>query len=247
MTLSTQSIIHTAFLTDRTRQVTAAATTDTNIVTAVGGYVSGEQETVPPGRFGVPQITLELKIPATQWAPVVAKLRGLPGGHEISFSQHAQDVTQQVADVGSRVTSAQAAISQLRALLKRAGSVGALLSVQDEINSQEASLEALLAQQRSLAHETSYGTITVTLVGHHAKIVHKKHKKKASPGFAAGLRGGWDALVLVVGWLLTALGSVLPFLIPAALIGAIAFEVRRRRLGRRKTPPAADPPAPVTP
>ena len=246
LTLSSQSIIHTAFLTDRVKDVTAAATTDTNLVTAVGGYVSSEQETVPPGRHGVPQISLGLKIPAAQYFPVLAKLRSVPGGKEVSFSQRATDVTQQVADVGSRVASAQAAISQLRALLKRAGSVGALLSVQDEINSQEASLEALLAQQRSLAHETSFGTVTVTLVGHHARIVpHKKHEK-SSPGFAAGLRGGWHALVLVVGWALTALGSLLPFLIPAALIAAIAFEVRRR-LWRRKSPPAAEPPAPVTP
>jgi hypothetical protein len=244
--LSTQSIIHTAFLTDRVNNVTAAATTDTNLVTAAGGYVSSEQETVPPGRHGVPQISLGLKIPVAQYFPVLAKLRSLPGGKEVSFTQRAQDVTQQVADVGSRVASAQAAISQLRALLRRAGSVGALLSVQDEINSQEASLEALLAQQRSLAHETSFGTVTVTLFGHHAKIVpHKKHKK-SSPGFTAGLSAGWHGLVLVVGWVLTALGSLLPFLISAALIAAIAFEVRRR-LARRKTPPAADPPAPVTP
>ena len=246
LTLSTQSIIRTAYLTDRVKSVTAAATADTNLVTAVGGYVSNEQETVPPGARGVPQISLQLKIPVAQYFPVLVKVRNLPGAREISFSQHAQDVTQQVADVGSRVASAQAAISQLRALLKRAGSVGALLSVQDEINSQEASLEALLAQQRSLAHETSYATVTVTLIGHHGKIVHKKHKK-SSPGFAAGLRGGWHALVLVVGWLLTAIGSLLPFLIPVALIGGVAFEIRRRRLGRRKTPPAADPPAAVTP
>ena len=118
VTLSTQSIIHTAFLTDRVSDVTAAATTDTNLVTAAGGYVSGEQETVPPGRFGVPQISLELKIPAAQWVPVLARLRAFKGGREISFTQHAQDVTQQVANVGSRVASAQAAISQLRALLQ---------------------------------------------------------------------------------------------------------------------------------
>jgi len=245
LALSTQSIIRTAYLTDRVKDVTVAATADTNLVTAVAGYVSNEQETVPPGAGGVPQISLQLKIPAAQYFPVLSRLRNLPGAREISFSQHAVDVTQQVADVGSRVASAQAAISQLRALLKRAGSVGALLSVQDEINSQEASLEALLAQQRSLAHETSYATVTVTLVGHHEKIVHHKKHKKSSPGFTAGLRAGWHGLVLVVGWALTALGSLLPFLIPAALIGAIAFEIRRR-LGRRKTPPAADPPAAVT-
>ena len=193
----------------------------------------------------MPQISLQLKVPVAQYFPVLARLRNLAGAREISFNQNALDVTQQVADVTSRVASAQDAISQLRALLKRAGSVGALLSVQDEINSQEASLEALLAQQRSLAHETSYATVTVTLIGHHGIIVHKKHQK-SSPGFAAGLRSGWHALVLVVGWVLTALGSLLPFLLPAALIGAIGFEIRRR-LGRRKTPPATEPPAPVTP
>jgi len=246
LALSTQSIIHTAFLTDRIKDVTAAATIDTNLVLAVGGYVSSEQETVPPGPRSVPQISLGLKIPVAQFFPVLHQLRTLKGAREISFTQHAQDVTQQVADVGSRVASARAAISQLRALLKRAGSIGALLSVQDQINSQEASLEALLAQQRSLAHETGYGTVTVTLVGHPAKIIHKERKKKSSPGFTAGLSAGWHGLVLVVGWVLTALGSLLPFLVLAALIGGIAIEVRRR-LGRRKTPPAADPPAPVTP
>jgi hypothetical protein len=246
LALSTQSIIRTAYLTDRVQDVTAAATADANLVTGVAGYVSNEQETVPPGARGVPQISLQLKIPAAQYFPVLTQLRNLPGATEISFSQHALDVTQQVADVSSRVASAQAAISQLRALLKRAGSVGALLSVQDEINSQEASLEALLAQQRLLAHETSYATVTVTLIGHHEKIVHHEKHKKSSPGFTAGLSAGWHGLVLVVGWALTALGSLLPFLIPAALIGGIAFETRRR-LGRRKTPPAADPPAAVTP
>src|SRR5262249_9499289 len=156
---------------------------------------------------------------------------------QISFSQRATDVTQQVADVNSRVASAQAAIKQLRALLGKAGSVSQLLSVQEEINSQEANLEALLAQQRALAHETSYAAVTAVLVGRQARIV-AKHKKKASPGFLAGLRGGWHALVVVVGWILTALGSILPFLIPVALVAGIAIQ-SRRRLTRRKSPPAA--------
>lgn len=239
LTLPTQSIIYTAFLTVRVTDVTAAATKATSIVTGVGGYVSGEHEFIPPGRHGTAQVTLELKIPVAQYSQTLATLRSAAFGKQVSFDQHAQNVTQQVADVSSRVASAQAAIRQLRALLSKAGSVSALLSVQEEINSQQSDLEALLAQQRALAHETSYGTVSVVLLGHHAVIV-KKQKK--APGFAAGLRNGWHALALAVGWLLTALGSVLPFLIPAVLIGAVAFEIRRR-LARRKTPPVAGPPA----
>ena len=73
-------------------------------------------------------------------------------------------MTQTVADVSSRVTSAQDAITALRALLTRAGSVTSLLDVQNQINAEEASLEELLAQQRALAHETAFGTVSLLLV-----------------------------------------------------------------------------------
>jgi hypothetical protein len=237
-----RNIIYTANLSVRIKKgsVTAAADQASSLVTSVGGYVSAEQQIIPPGRHQAPQVELTLKIPVAQYSQVLAKLKGL--GTKISFSSRAVDVTQQVADVGSRVASAQAAIKQLRALLSKAGSVGQLLSVQEEINSQESNLEALLAQQRALAHETSYATVTAVLVGHHARFVTKP--EKTSPGFLAGLKGGWRALVTVVSWLLTALGSVLPFLIPALLIGGIALE-GRRRLARRKAPPASEPPTPA--
>jgi hypothetical protein len=239
LTLSTQSIIFTANLTLRVKDVNAAGTAATGDVTAVGGYVSSEQEIIPQTKVGIPQINLQLKIPVAQYQQTFAKLSQL--GKPLAHTQQAVDVTQRVADVNSRVASAQAAISQLRALLKKAGSVSQLLSVQNEINSQESSLEALLAQQRALAHETSFATVTMVLVGQHARPVHKHHKKAPS-GFATGLRGGWHALGVVVTWLLTALGSALPFLVPVALIGAIAFE-SRRRLARRKAPPSPEPPA----
>jgi hypothetical protein len=243
--LPARSIIYTANLSLRIKKgstVSAKADQAASLVTAVGGYVSGEQEVVPPGKDQVPQTDLTLKIPAPQYTPVLAKLKGL--GDPISFNSRAVDVTQEVADVASRVTSAQSAIKQLRALLSHAGSVTQLLTVQQTINRQESDLEALLAQQRALAHETSYATVTVVLVGHrhHAHIVPKP--KKSSPGFVAGLTGGWHALVTIVGWVVTVLGSLLPFLIPIAVLAAIALQ-GRRRLARRKAPPASEPPAPA--
>jgi hypothetical protein len=235
-----RSIIYTAELSVRIFKgtVTNAANKATTFVSGAGGYVSAQHEIA--GRHSLRQVDLTLKIPVAQYAAVLAQLKGL--GRKISFNSHAVDVTQQVADVGSRVASAQAAIKQLRALLSKAGSVGELLSVQETINRQESSLEALLAQQRALAHETSYATVTAILVAHHERVVPKP--AKTSPGFLAGLRGGWHALVTVVGWLVTVLGSVLPFLIPIAVIAAIAVG-GRRRLARRKAPPAAEPPAPA--
>ena len=187
VTLSAQDIIRTAYLTVRVGKgttVTEQANTASGLVTAAGGYVSGEQDLRPPGG-GTPQVTLQLKVPSAQYGAVLPKLVAL--GRRLSLNQHATDVTQQVADVGSRVASAQAAIRQLRALLGKAGTVSALLSVQDEINSQESNLEALLAQQRALAHETSYATVTLVLLGHrHVAAAHPR--KQHVPGFLAGLR-----------------------------------------------------------
>ena len=234
-----QSIIYTATLTISVSNVTATATQASNDAAAAGGYIASEQQTQPRGKHKAAQVILELKIPVAAYQTTLTKLSAL--GKQLSFSTQAQDVTQQVADVTSRVTSAQAAIKQLRALLSRAGNVGQLLSVQDEINTQESSLESLLAQQRALSRETSYGTVTLQVNGPHAKAVHKK-KPKAHHGLVAGLGTGWRALKVVVVWLLTALGTVLPFAVPIVVIGGIIY-IGRRRLIRRRAPRATAPPA----
>ena len=144
-----QAIIRTASLTLRVASITSTAQQVTGLAAAAGGYVSSEQDSISktPGRSTV---TLQLKIPEAAYPGVLEKL-STTFGHPVSASQHARDVTGQVADVTSRVASAQDAITQLRALLKRAGTVSGLLSVQEEINAQESSLEALQSQQRALA------------------------------------------------------------------------------------------------
>jgi hypothetical protein len=155
LALASQSIIFTASLTIQAADVAAAASRATAIATAVGGYVSGEHASASPAGHAQARVSLQLKIPVAQYPATLSRLSAMPGTRQISLSQQAQDVTQQVADVGSLVTSAQAAIAQLDALLRRTGSVADLLSVQEQINAQESSLEALLAQQRALARETS--------------------------------------------------------------------------------------------
>jgi hypothetical protein len=138
-----------------------------------------------------------------------------------------------VADVNSRVASAEAAIAQLRQLLTRAGSVGGLLSVQEQINQQEAGLEALQSQQRALARETTYATISLT-VTRTAPPPARNRRHQAAAGFLRGLTAGWHALRTAVTWLLTVAGALLPFLIPAGLVALAAIAGRRWWLGRRR-------------
>jgi Domain of unknown function (DUF4349) len=231
---NSQSLIKTASLTVQAKDVSRAARQAVTIAQAAGGYTANEQESLKPGNHALAVVSLQLKIPVAQYDAALGQLSAL--GTPTSLTRQAQDVTQQVADVSSRVTSAQVAITQLRALLRRAGSVTSLLGVQDQINAEESSLEALIAQQQALAHETTFGTISLQLVGHHPKAVKAKKKKH---GFVAGLSAGWHALRLVVSGLLTGLGAALPFALIAALGGGIAYGGRRRVLRRRSRPTAA--------
>ena len=187
----TQSIIYTASVTVRTVHLTQAAARATQLARAAGGYVSSENTALNRAHPDRSTVSLQLKIPVGAYQAALGALSTQLGAR-LALSQHAQDVTQTVADVTSRVTSAEAAISQLRSLLRHAGSVGSLLTVQNQINAEESGLESLLARQRALNHETSFATITLLLVAP-AATQHRKHP--AAGGFIGGLKAGWHGLV----------------------------------------------------
>jgi len=235
---SSQAIIYTASLTVRAASLTRAATEATQLARAAGGYVSAENTALNRAHPGQSTVSVQLKIPVASYQRVLGALSGL--GTRQAESQHAQDVTQTVADVASRVASAQAAIAQLRKLLARAGSVSSLLDVQNQINTEEASLEALQAQQRALAHETTYATISLLLT---AKPVPAAAKNRPA-GFLRGLAAGWHGLVRVVIALLTAAGAALPFAVILAAAGYLGWRGRRWLLRHRAAASGTGPASP---
>ena len=228
-----QAIVYTASLTVRAADVRAAAARATQLASSAGGYVSSETARFSHRHPADGTISIQLKIPVAGYQATLAALSARLGTR-VSLSQRAQDVTQTVADVTSRVASARAAIVQLRQLLARAGTVSSLLMVQDQINAQEAALEALQSQQRALAHETTYGTVSVLLVSRPAPPAARP--VKIAGGFTAGLATGWRALREVSSWLLTGVGALLPFLV---FVIAAAYGGRRgwRWLARHRSGP----------
>jgi hypothetical protein len=237
LTPAGQSIIYTASITVRAPNVTAAAKRAIGIVVAAGGYTADEQATSgtsgPPGRM----VSLTLKIPVSAYQTVLAQLSSPVLGKQVSLQQQATDVTQQIADVNSLVSSEQDAITALQGLLKHAASVSGLLQVQRQISSDESTLNSLVAQQSALDHETAYATVTVTLLSPRRVVV--RHAKPTRHGFLAGLAAGWRAFRHATAWVLTALGAALPFLIVVIVLAGIGYAGRRRivRLIRRGAGP----------
>jgi hypothetical protein len=159
-------------------------------------------------------------------------------GREQSRSSSSQDVTQDVADVDARVASMQASIARVRAILSRAERIGDVVSVEGELSRRTAELESLQARQRALAGQVNYATITLQL----------KADRAAAPapppdraGFVGGLQDGWHAFAATLGWVFTALGAVLPFLLLAAPVAVAWAVLRRRRLSAAPSGPAPRP------
>jgi len=231
-------IIYTAQLTVRAQNVGSAAAQAARIAEGVGGYVSNETTSADPDHPSEATATVQLKIPVASYPVTLGQLAGSLGT-QLSLQEQAQDVTEQVADVNSQVTSYEAAIAQLRTLLLHAGSVGDLLNVQNQINNEESALEAMQAQQRALSHETSYATVTLTILGPKAKPV--THRPKAPPSLAGGLGAGWHALKVSLSWILAFLGALAPFAAIAAIAGYAVYRARRWMIRRRPGPRPAAP------
>jgi hypothetical protein len=221
-------LIYTAQLSVRASSIAAAVTRATAIATAAGGYISSENDSSDPADTSQSSATLGLRIPVAVYPATLSQLDSGRLGTQVSLRQQAQDVTQQVADVGSQVTSDESAIAQLRTLLTHAGSVPDLLTVQNQINSEESSLESMLAQQKALDDETAYATVTVTVLGPMLTPAARKTKPKPPPGLASGLSGGWRVFRLSVDWLLAVVGAGAPFAVVAAVLVYLGYLLRRR-------------------
>ena len=84
-------------------------------------------------------------------------------GHENSRTDHGDDVTAQVADVGARVRELQISVGRLQDFLRHSGSIGDLVSLESQLTQRQSELDSTLSQQRALADQVDLATLTVDL------------------------------------------------------------------------------------
>jgi hypothetical protein len=223
----TRSIVYKGSITVRVQDLTDAVNRAEALANGSGGLVAQEQTTEDPRHRGYGQATLTLRVPPADFGHTLDALGDL--GRELDRSRSAEDVTTQVADVDSRVRSAQASVARVRTLLSRATTVGEVVRIESELSQRESDLESLQAQQKALAGLTDLATVAVTLVtpAHHVAPVQPAHHREL--GFVAGLKGGWDAFAAAVTVALTVLGAVTPFALVVTLVGFPALMLLRRR------------------
>ncbi|MPY59558.1 DUF4349 domain-containing protein [Streptomyces spongiae] len=223
--VSVNHIIRTASLTVRVKDVPKALDAARTTTENAGGFV-GDETTTRDGK-GRERTRVTLRVPTDKYDEVLDDLEGT--GKLIEREAKAEDVTDQVVDVESRIKSQQASVARIRELMDKATRLSDVVTLEGELSSRQADLEALLARQASLKDRTSLATITLSLT----ETPVKKADKDEDPGFLDALAGGWNAFVTMFRWIAMALGALLPFLVVAAVLVLLWVRVVRPRLPRR--------------
>ncbi|GGJ22212.1 DUF4349 domain-containing protein [Streptomyces brasiliensis] len=236
--LTAGHIIRTASLTVQVRDVPKALDEARTAAENAGGFVGNES--THRDEKGHETTRVVLRVPTDKYDEVLSDLRGT--GKLIDRTAKAEDVTDQVVDVDSRIKSQRASVARIRELMDQATKLSDVVTLEGELSRRQADLEALLAQQASLKDRTSLATIALSL----SETPVKKAAKDDTPGFLDAVSGGWDVFVTLLRWIALAVGAVLPFAALTALLVLLWLRVVRPRLAHR-TPPAAATTAPQVP
>lgn len=222
---ATRQVVRTANLSLKSNNVGDALIKARKAATDAGGYSSDENS-------GGDHATLTLKVPSDKLDSVLTQLVTI--GSVVSRTEHAEDVTQQVVDVDSRLAAQRASVTRVRALLDKATSIAEITSIESELTRREADLDSLQQRHDALAGQVALSTVSVDISKSDAAP-----PPDNSPTFLSGFGAGWDALVASLKAVSIAIGAVLPF---AVLIGIPAFAVvwwiRRWRRSRPVRVPA---------
>ena len=122
-------------------------------------------------------------------------------------------------DLQARLRNARAEEQVLLKLLTKAPTVEASLRVQNTLSDVELRIEELQGQIRFLQHRAALSTIDVELSEHAPKHHHATHQT-----FAGAWRDAMDGFFGV----LTAVGAGLGYVVPIAVLLAVAWLVLRR-------------------
>lgn len=204
-----RDIVYTADLTVAVSDVAAAGTEATRTIQRLGGYLFG-QETVGSPR---PRSVLTFKVLPEDFQDALDRLGSI--GELRSQTVSAEDVTERIVDLESRITTAEASVERLRTFLEGATTVDQVAALERELLERETELETLRGRLRTVQDQVALATIVLTLTEAErnpqmevAVTAYPGHDDGLSCPGAVGLEVDTDADVTVC-WEITNVGDTL--------------------------------------
>jgi hypothetical protein len=212
-----RQVILTADIEVATDDVATAASKARTIATSAGGDLFGEDSVNGQNATA----TLTLKVPPDRLDQVLDDIGRL--GDEKRRQLKADDVTQKVVDLASRIATDEVSVNRLRDFLAKATSTADVATLESELTRRETDLETLRGQQRTLVGQVAMATITVTLVG-----PEKKDKLRDLPGIGHALRAGVHALWLTIRGIAVGIAYAGPIALSVLALGFGSWRLIRR-------------------
>ncbi len=170
--------------------------------------------------------TLTLRIPSRSFDDAILALRKVGSVEHQTIT--GKDVTAQFIDLHARLKVAQAHRAVLFRLLTKATTIGETISLQNQIDQVQLSIEEFQGQLNVINNQVSESTIQVTLreQGTAAPVTTATDVK--NPSLTTAWNRGVQGFLRVIGAVVVGLGYVLPATVIVLLL-AFAFRLAQRR------------------
>ena len=152
-----RSIVYTATLEVEVDDVVVAGEQVRVAMEGIGGLLFGQETTTGPEARSV----LTIKVRPEDFQEALSRLSGI--GTLISQEVSADDVTERIVDLESRITTAEASVARLRAFLEEATDLADVATLENELLRRETDLELLRGQLRTLENQVALATIVLIL------------------------------------------------------------------------------------
>ena len=149
-----------------------------------------------------------------------------------STREETENVTLQYVSTKSRVEALETEQKRLLELLEEAGSMEDLLTIESRLTDVRWELENYASQLRVLDNQVDYSTVYLNIneVDKPKAVTERTVWQKIGDGFSENAGDMWDGLVNTFIWVLT----MIPYLIPLALIAGAVLLVLRLTIWRKK-------------
>ncbi len=152
-----RSIIFVAHVEVQVDDVLLSTRQAKTAIAGLGGLVFGESTTV--GKFTT--ATIEFKVFPEDFQEALNRLEGL--GELQSQQISADDVTERVVDLESRISTAEISVDRLRGFLEGATDLADIAELEAQLLQRETDLERLRGQLRTIQDQVTLATIFLTL------------------------------------------------------------------------------------
>jgi Domain of unknown function (DUF4349) len=179
------------------------------LVQLQGGFISGTD--AQPNPITNDQIrtgVITFMVPAAKFDDTIDQLAKIGKVQNEHISGN--DVSAQYVDLQARLANQEAQRNAMLALLKRANSISDIIAVQTQIGQITGQIEQLKGQIQYIEHNTTYSTVTVSLLEAGAPL---QTASRDNWGFATALGDAAHNFVTTINYVITGLGAIGPVVI----------------------------------